>query len=112
MKSMNKEVSLILEELLNNEAFQKALNIASQQIGMPIDQFNDLKEHLPDNAPWTLENVNVALQNYRANIIVETRKTLTDLSKYLKGRSIQELLIDPTTTRTTLTDENKNQEQT
>lgn len=90
MKSLNTEVSLMLDELLNNEAFQKALNIASQQIGFPIDQFDHLKAFLPEGSPWTMENVNIALQNYRANIIVETRKQLTGLSHHLKTRAKQE----------------------
>ena len=91
MKTMNREVALMLEELLRTDLFQQALNEASLNIGMPIENFNELREHLPEGKPWTIENVNLALQNYRANTIVETRKVLTDLYRHLKTKPEEEI---------------------
>lgn len=76
---MTKETQLLLHELLYSEAFQEALNTASLHIGIPLDQFNELKAYLPEGTPFTLETINLALKNYRAAIIAETRQFIADL---------------------------------
>ena len=94
MASMNEEVALMLTELLNNNQFQKALNDAGNNIGIPIDRFDELKEYLPEGTPWTMGNANQALQYYRANIIVETRKLLKDIAYNMKIQNGQFLTED------------------
>ena len=73
------EVKRMIEELLSKEHFQKSLNEASLNIIVP-DDFNILKDFIPEGKPFTIEYVELAVINYRAHVIVETRKYLTEIT--------------------------------
>lgn len=74
------EVKRMIEELLSKEHFQKSLNEASLNIHVP-DDFNTLKAFIPEGKPFTIEYVELAVKGYRAHIIVETRKFLTEITE-------------------------------
>ena len=81
--SVQNEVKRIIEKLLEIESFQIALNEASLQISIHDTDLETLIEFLPENKreTITIDTLQEALKNYRADIIVETRYLLDQLVK-------------------------------
>ena len=75
---LEKPRPLSLEELLESESFQIALDKASYNINIPLNSIDDIFDHKSD---WKFKDFNQALETYRVNLIIETREFLSKLLK-------------------------------
>lgn len=83
---MKPEAKAMIKELLNNDDFQKWLNEASLNIKLPSN-FNILKQFIPEGKPHTIEYVQASIKEYRAHVIIETRKFLTEAIETTNGET-------------------------
>ena len=81
---MNEKIAIMLETILNMDEFQVLLKLASQDFNILIEQLDILSPYIPEGSELNQETLKLGLENYRAEIVTETRKTLTELAKNLK----------------------------